>query len=197
MSDNQPDRRSLLRQEGSDLSDASTAIASPTFPHQRHGYHRMNSQGSVDFPNNPPQPSSVSNMEDNIQGLGITGASRSISRVPFGSRISLTPPSPSKPFTPLTSSKNSPMTPQTPGSSKAFLSPAPAWQRYDSGNYTLGAGLDPMQEMDEQDISRGKTSFNDSLDNRDGEDHQNRSTNDDDDNDNKRVLDRLLHNKIC
>lgn len=188
MSDNPPDRRSLLRQESSDLSDSSTAIASPTFPHQRHGYHRMNSQGSVDFLNNPAPNSSVSNMEDNVQGLGITGAPRSINRVRVGSRSSATPPSPSKPFTPSTTAKNSPMTPQTPGSSKAFISPAPAWQRYDSGNNTYAGGLDPMHEMDEQDISKGKTSFHENLENGFSEDHQNIPMNEDDDNDNKRML---------
>lgn len=191
MADNPSDRRSLLRQEGSDLSDTSTAIGSPTFPlpHQRHGYHRMSSQGSVEFANDPAPSSSVRNMEDDV-GLGISGAPRSINRVPVGRRSSLTPPSPSKPFTPSTSAKPSPMTPQTPGSSKAFLSPAPAWQRFDSGTYSFGRGLDPMQEMDEQDISKGKASFNENIDNGYAEDHQHRSTNDDDDNDNKRGLHR-------
>ena len=185
MAGNPPDRRSLLRQEGSDLSDASTAVGSPTFPHQRHGYHRMNSQGSVEFASDPVPKPSVINVEGNVQGLGIMGAPRSINRIPVGSKSSLTPPSPSKPFTPLTSSKNSPMTPQTPGSSKAFLSPAPAWQRYDSGNYTFGGGLDPMQEMDEQNISKGKTSFIESIDNGSAGDQQHWSINDGNDNDNK------------
>jgi hypothetical protein len=187
MSDNPPDRRSLLRQEGSDLSDTSTAIASPTLPQQRHGYHRMSSQGSADFTSDPAPSFSVSNMEDDV-GLGITGTTRSINRVPVGSRNSLTPPSPSKPFTPSTSAKHSPMTPQTPGSSKAFLSPAPAWQRYDSGTYTFGGGLNPMDEMDEQDISKGNPHSNENIDTGYAEDHQRRSTNDDDDNDNKRGL---------
>ena len=47
-----------------------------------------------------------------------------------------------------------------------------------------------MQEMDEQDISKGKASFNENIDNGYAEDHQHRSTNDDDDNDNKRGLHR-------
>jgi hypothetical protein len=51
-----------------------------------------------------------------------------------------------------------------------------------------------MLEMEERDISKGKNSFNDSLDITLGEDLQNRSTNDndndngDEDNYNKRML---------
>lgn len=42
-----------------------------------------------------------------------------------------------------------------------------------------------MQEMDEQDISKGKASFTESIDNGYAEDQQHIPTNDDDDNDNK------------
>lgn len=188
LSDNPPDRRSLLRQEGGDLSDTSTAVASPTFPHLRHAYHRMSSQGSIDLPNDPTPGPSVNNMEDGMQGLGITAAVRSIKRVPVGDRSSITPPSPWKPFTPLTSTKNTPMIPQSPGSPKPFLSPAPAWQRYDSGDHTIDEELAPMQEIDERDISKGKASFNNGLDNGYVEGNQNQAMNDDDDADDKRLF---------
>lgn len=45
-----------------------------------------------------------------------------------------------------------------------------------------------MQEMDEQAIERGKSSFNDSINNGYEEEYQPRSMNDGDDNDNKRVF---------
>lgn len=46
-----------------------------------------------------------------------------------------------------------------------------------------------MQELDEQDISRAKSSFNDSVDIGYEEEHRPGSMNDGDDNDNKRGLD--------
>jgi hypothetical protein len=45
-----------------------------------------------------------------------------------------------------------------------------------------------MDEMDEQDISKGNPHSNENIDTGYAEDHQRRSTNDDDDNDNKRGL---------
>ncbi|KAE9376051.1 hypothetical protein N431DRAFT_543398 [Stipitochalara longipes BDJ] len=166
MSDNEPDRGNLLRQKGTDPSDMSNAITPPRLPHHRHGYHRMNSQGSADFP-----PDRVSNFssngidnDDNTYGLGITARIVSINRVPVGSRKSITsPPSPSKPFTPSTGPRSSPMSPPTPGSSTLLLSPASPWQRHDSGNHTLAGGSSLMEEIDEQDISKGKTPYNESF----------------------------------
>jgi hypothetical protein len=184
MSDNEPARRSLLRQEGSDLSDTSTAINSPQFPHQRHGYHRMTSQGSAEFqPDRAPNLSaSCTDDDDNVYGLGITARAVPISRVPVGSRSTIVPASPSKTLSPSTSAVNSPNTPQTPGSSKALLSPAPAWQRYDSGTYTFGGGL--SLPADEQDGAKSKSPYNDSLEIAYTEEHTPRSINDNDDNDN-------------
>jgi hypothetical protein len=188
-----PDRRRLLSQEASGLSEASTAIASPTFQ-QRHTYHRMSSQGSADFTNDPPPSFSNNNMESDV-GLGILGTVRSINRVPVGSRnsTSTTPSSPSKPFTPSESARNSPMSPQTPGSSKAFLSPALAWQRYDpAGGRSYGGGLNPMHETNEQDISRGRTHFNEGDDNGYPEDLRPRSMNNEDNDNNRRSSRNLV-----
>ena len=184
MADNPPDRRSLLGQEESDLSDPTIAIAAPTLPYQRHAYRRMNSQGSLDLPSPPLPSSSAGNMEDNEQGLGISQAARSITRVPVGGRASPTPPSPWKPFSPSISTKNSPTLPQNPGSSKqAFSSPPPSWQNYGSGNYQFGEGLGPMLEIDEQDISRAKSSHNETPDNGNVEDNQHQPLNDSNDDD--------------
>lgn len=159
MSEREPDRRSLLRHEGSDLSDTSTALNSPSFPHQRHAYHRMNSQGSEDVAPNRALNFSSQGTNDGGEeyGLGIIARPISITRVPVGSRGTITPASPSKSFTTSPSAGNSPMTPQTPGSSKPLLSPYSPWQRHGSGN------LAPMMETDEQDISKSKSPYADSL----------------------------------
>jgi hypothetical protein len=128
----------------------------PSLPHQRHRYTRMNSQGSLDL----PQPESVGQNPQLListveydgqqpQGLGITGQSTSINRVPVGGRASLSPPTPSAPpfTTPSTTARNSPVTPQTPGSIKKLFSPR--IRRTDSGTYTFdGGGLGIMQEED-------------------------------------------------
>ena len=163
MADDPTDHRSPRRQEGSKLSDASTAVAAPTvpiFPHQRHAYRRMDSQGSVEFADLPHRSISpnTSNFEfgssHDEQGLGITAQVVSIRRVPVASRSSVTPPTPSKPFpTHSTDTKNSPLSPQTPGSSRPLLSPS--WQRYESGNYASGSELGTPQDgnMDDQDVS--------------------------------------------
>ena len=174
MPDNEPDRGSLLRHEGTDLFDISNEITPPRLPHQRHAYHRMNSQGAVDFA--PDRSSKVSgsgeDQDENVYGLGITPRIVSITRVPVGSRNTITsPPTPSKSFTPSTGARNSPMSPSTPGSSTQLLSPAPAWQRLDLGNHTLGGGSSLMEEMDEQDILQN---------------------NDDNDNDKKSISESLL-----
>jgi hypothetical protein len=186
MTDNAPDRRSLLRQEGCDLSDASIAIASPSqasVPLQRHGYRRMPSQGSGDFETmiQHPQSNIASNPDSkdseycdrdrNVHSLSIaTARPISIARVPVGGR---TPPALQSPLNPLSSSstgaRGSPFTPQTPGT-KPLLSSA--WQRHDSRDYTYGydgGGPGPMHEepLDGQDITkstRKTTSFQRSLD---------------------------------
>jgi hypothetical protein len=174
MPDNEPDRGSLLRHEGTDLFDISNAITPPRLPHQRHAYHRMNSQGAVDFAPDRTSKFSGSGVDDeeNVFGLGITPKAVSITRVPVGSRSTITsPPTPSKSITPSTGAQNSPRSPPTPGSSTQLLSPAPAWQRFDSGNHTLAGGLSLMEEMDEQDILQN---------------------NDDNDNDKKSIFKSLL-----
>lgn len=145
-----------LRQEGSDLSDLSTAIGSESGLNQRHGYQRMASDVSLDFATN--NLSNVSFLSDDpeppAQGLGISERPMSINRVPVGSRASLSPPTPSMPFhTPNINSNDSPVTPNTPGSSKPLLSPR--FNRPGSDSFTYdGGGLGIMREED--DISRMK-----------------------------------------
>src|SRR6187402_2571615 len=134
MASNPADRRSLLRPEGSDLSDTPTAIGSSSPPHQRHNYRQMGSQGSADFIDPSPRYSSpiptvnaFEPLDQSVRGLGISDrrqSVQSIQRVPVGSRTPLSPPGPSTPFTPSTSAKDSPHTGSTPGSSNPLLYPA-------------------------------------------------------------------------
>lgn len=178
MSDNPTDRRSLLRQEGSDLSNAETIVTGEAISHRR-GYARMSSQGSFEALNKDASQLLANKMQGDEQGLGISGAPQTINRVPVGGRT----PSHSRHFTPITSSISSP---QTPGSSQPFLSPSMPWQRYDTGDNISAGGLGPMEE---QDIGRGKGSLTDSVDPAYEEDQQSRSImNDGEYNDNKGIL---------
>ena len=147
------DRRGLLHPPGSDLSDTSTAVASPptAVPQQRHGYRRK--------PTNDELIPSLSELDQEDvplgysdepqkrnQGLGITGVNRpiSITRKPVGSTSSPQTPNASHSFqlAPDTSSgpRSSPNTPDTatPGSAKPFLSPP--WHGHKSEEYSYGDG---------------------------------------------------------
>ncbi len=151
------DRRGLLHPPGSDLSDSSTAVASPptAVPQQRQGYMRKPTDDELipslseleqeDIPlgysDEPQKP---------YQGLGITGVDRpiSITRKPVGTKSSPRPPSAANSFHPATDSspgpRSSPNTPDiaTPGSAKPFLSPP--WHRHKSEeyNYVYGDGVE-------------------------------------------------------
>ncbi|RDW84840.1 hypothetical protein BP6252_02430 [Coleophoma cylindrospora] len=175
MAGHAPDRRSLLRNEGSDISEASTAIDSPVVkspPHHRHTYHRMASNGS--FNSQHASIHAISEVDEAdeaaegpVRGLGIenvtTGIKASptpIARVPVGAERSSVGTSPmqlgsSKAFS--TISFDSKSSPQTPGSGKPLL-PSPAWARFDDGIYTHGGEADPQQNIQEQDISKGNIS---------------------------------------
>jgi hypothetical protein len=105
------DRRSLLQQEDSGISESSAAIpssnpakspTSPRSPILRHGYQRMDSSPDLGDPvsKSSPKPSIYSFFENDDQGahgLGISDRRTSIQRVPVGSRTS--PRAPSNPFT--------------------------------------------------------------------------------------------------
>lgn len=166
MSTHPSDRRSLLRPEGSDLSDTSTAINSPrpasppSSAHLRHGYHRTGSDVSLGSnlidPSTPPLHNPVG-QDVTAQGLGIFNEPKraSFARRPVGSRASITPPTPSNPF--LDRSEPS------PSISASTASPAsPPWHRYDTP-YD-GPGLRPVTEADEDSMSKGKhSSFQENL----------------------------------
>jgi hypothetical protein len=141
------DRRSLLRPEGSDLSEASTAIASPgaTSPAQQHGYRRMLSD-SVDLTDRIHEEGDIVSQGrvDRSVGLGISGTPRPLStiiqRVPVGAKESPQIPNPPNLLLSDTSYQSpnpaqylgpSPQI-QTPGSSNPLLSPA--WQQQSKDN---------------------------------------------------------------
>lgn len=153
MADNAQDRRCLLRQECSDLSDAS--IASPI--HQRHGYQRMDSQGQYTEPAPTYTSPTISinefgGLDHGSTGLGIREQPVSILRRPLPHQTP-SPETPSNTFTP--SSNRSPA--NAPGSSNPLLSPA--WQRQ-SGEF---AGMGQMRDQGLGDSPR-KATFVDSPD---------------------------------
>lgn len=137
-----------------------------TTTHQRHGYRRMDSQGSV--PLSPDAQPSNSNSDSTIPSIVENGASDSapvmqglgISRMSSTqSRKSPSPPSPSSALQSPTlgSMMTSPATSQRP-----LLSPAWTQDAYYDG---LGQGHARNESTDEVDISRGKISaFTESLD---------------------------------
>jgi hypothetical protein len=180
---NPQDRRSLLRQEGSDLSDASTAIGSPTLAQYRHGYRRMlsdsmdltdRSQPQIDggFYETDISGSSPYNPYDGGVGLGISGtpqptSASSIHRVPVGTKNS-SPQTPGgvKAFQPgHITSLSSGSTPLTPGSSNPLLSPS--WQSNQHQYGYDGGGMGPMygggMQQPPQNHSRS-SSFQNNID---------------------------------
>lgn len=181
------DRRSLLRQENSDLSDTSIAINSPTipFPHQRHAYQRMGSGAQDEYADPAPQytsPTGVGatvrfdSMDDELTGLGIIDRTNTIPRVPVGSRRqSVTPVAPSSAYAPQSqeaarASPNSNSNPSAPNSSNPLLSPA-AWTRqptrHGSGSFAYDTDrIEPLREvsLSDQDIRKKKTAFSESID---------------------------------
>lgn len=200
MASKPPDRRGLLRHEGSDLSEASTVIASPppepSSIFQRHGYHKMGSQDLTD-----PSPRYQSpNLETGAQGLGIShaptrliGSIGSIARrpVPVATKASPSPPTPTNPFFATSPEIRTPNTPASAASSRAPLSPP--WQRYET-QYNRGEGLRAVSEVDEESINKGKhtSAFREDLlstpddFNTDDNSFRGISINDDNDNDNER-----------
>ena len=152
---NPQDRRSLLRPQGSDLSDTSTALPSPptTVPQQRHGYRRkptneelipsLSEPEQEDIPlRYPDEPQRLN------QGLGITGVNRPvlITRKPVSVKSSPQTPSAATSFKSTTDTspgpRSSPYTPDTatPGSAKPFLSPP--WQGHKSEEYSYEDGAE-------------------------------------------------------
>ncbi|KAL3423277.1 hypothetical protein PVAG01_05024 [Phlyctema vagabunda] len=175
MADQLPDRRSLLRQEETDLSEVSTAVESPTVQSlnemHRLSYHRMASQDS--------QVASIfsASEEDNdeqrnVHGLGIMAdrrtSSMSIKRVPVASKADSPKPDQSSPkpshiknFSSF--SFDGKGSPQTPGSANPLLSPA--WVRLESGDYTYGYDGTGKAVDGDRDMPRRKiTSFHEDLD---------------------------------
>ncbi|KAM0154321.1 hypothetical protein ACHAQE_000825 [Botrytis cinerea] len=178
------ERKSILKSRDIDLSDTTTAVASssvstspPKLTHQRHGYRRMDSQGSVQFsPNleNVQKTAPYSTIPLIVEGESSESANMSeglgISRMPTsGSRKSPSPPSPSSGFYSPPIGPASMMT--SPATSTNRLLASPTWTEHN----TYGGGgvfLDVDQgqrrnneSLDEQDISRGRISaFTESLD---------------------------------
>jgi hypothetical protein len=147
------DRRSLLHPSGSDLSDTSTAVASPptAVPQQRHGYRRKptNDELIPTLSELEQEDSPLSYSDDpqrHNQGLGITGVNRpiSITRKPVGAKSSPQTPNAANSFQSATDTsprpRSSPNTPDiaTPGSAKPFLSPP--WHRHRPEEYSYGDG---------------------------------------------------------
>jgi hypothetical protein len=160
MADVPADHRTLLKGEGSDLADASTAIASPAFPQHQHDFCRMDAQVSAEKSDLARRCSSLissittfDGAESEIQGLGITQQPMPMSmatvegRSPIFPRISTKSPS-------INSS------PQTPGSSKSLLSPD-SMQPMSVRNKYGGQGWGPLQEEpeDPQDMSNMRKTF--------------------------------------
>lgn len=178
------ERKSILKSRDIDLSDTTTAVASssvstspPKLTHQRHGYRRMDSQGSVQFsPNleNVQETTPYSTIPLIVEGESSESANMSeglgISRMPTsGSRKSPSPPSPSSGFYSPPIGPASMMT--SPATSTNRLLASPTWTEHN----TYGGGGDFLdvdqgqrrnnESLDEQDISRGRISaFTESLD---------------------------------
>jgi hypothetical protein len=98
------DRRSLPTGERSDLSDPSIAIFFDIFPHQRHGYGRMDSQASVDssgpvtqYSSPIPSITTLEAVERERRGLGITKG-MPIPTAALESQTSLSPQYTSNPY---------------------------------------------------------------------------------------------------
>ncbi|CAG8959610.1 hypothetical protein HYFRA_00001512 [Hymenoscyphus fraxineus] len=164
MSSNSSEYRSLLRHEGSDLSDASTAIDTPqstpsiSFTHRQSVYSGPDSYlASPDLidPRTPPLHHSIEQYAG-VQGLGLSNSPNraSFPRKPARSRAAMSPPSPSNPspspFNPFATppDASSPSSPFTPTS--------PPWQRYDASYH--GPGLQPVNEADEGFLHKGRPS---------------------------------------
>jgi len=163
MSHTPPDKRSLLQQEGSEISELSTAnVSQISTSSQPNGDDRMDNRYSFEFaPHDPPPTLSIEHepeyargperSDSKDSGLGISGRPMSIERVPVGERTGFTPPTSSSPFlTPLTSARSSP---QILGSTKPLL--PPRFPTQESRTIAFGSSLETMAEED--DISRMKT----------------------------------------
>ncbi|KAI9646576.1 hypothetical protein NHQ30_004571 [Ciborinia camelliae] len=183
MSGNIAERKSVLKATEIDLSDTNTppAIASfsisqgpPKLTHQRHGYRRMDSQGSVQFSpylDMAPESTAYSTISSMAESDHSESANMSrglgISRMPTtGSRKSPSPPSLSSRFnSPAIGSgslMNSPATSQNP------LLASPNWTEdntYGGGYLGFDQRHVRNESLDEEDISKGKISaFTESLD---------------------------------
>lgn len=193
MSSSPAEQKSILKVREIDLSDNSPSVgvasssvskSLPKSTHQRHGYRRMDSQGSVHFsPDLETASESISFstvpliVEDESSDPANMSQGLGISRMPTsGSRKSPSPPSSTNEFYSPTIGSRSLMT--SPATSQNPLLASPTWTE----NNTYGGGggggfgsdgpyLGPDQRhtrnesLDEQDISRGKISaFTESLD---------------------------------
>ncbi|APA07965.1 hypothetical protein sscle_03g027350 [Sclerotinia sclerotiorum 1980 UF-70] len=183
MSPSPAEPKGILKASEIDLSDTTTAVSSsslsqniPKLSHQRHGYRRMDSQGSVRFsPNIESAPEDTpystiplivegdSNNSANMsQGLGISRVSTS------ASRKSPSPPSPSSGFYSPPIGSGSLMA--SPATSQNRLLPSPSWS--ENNTYGEGGGYSGQDQrhtrnesLNEEDISKGKISaFTESLD---------------------------------
>jgi hypothetical protein len=156
---NSQDRYSLLRPQGSDLSDSSTAAASPptTLPQQRHGIRRKQANDELtpslseleqeDNPLGYPDESQRRN-----EGLGIAGVNRpiSITRKPVGAKSS--PQTPSTANSCQSATDTSPGPRSSPNAENTFFSPPQ--QKHNSEGYSHGDGADG-----DLSISVSSTSF--------------------------------------
>ncbi|KAB8300070.1 hypothetical protein EYC80_000304 [Monilinia laxa] len=186
MSSNLAEEKSILKLREIDLPDSenntSVGIASssvsrspPKLTHQRHGYRRMDSQGSVLFSpllESTPGSSSYSSIPLIIEGdhpdsSNMSSQGLGISRVPTtGSRNSQSPPSPPSRFNSPPIGSGSSMV--SPATSQNPLLASPNWPEKNTGGGGF-AGLDQKhtrnESLDEVDISRGRISaFTESLD---------------------------------
>jgi hypothetical protein len=202
MSNQAHDRRSLLREENSEIPDNSIAIESPILPNpnQRHAYQRMGT--SEDDETDPaPQYTSpggvgatvrFSTIDDELRGLGIIQRTNTIPRRPVGtSRESVSLVSAVDTVSPVNTPPPTRPAPTAPNSSNPLLSPV-AWTRHEGDRspyenyrspyeeerdhaYDMDR-IEPMRSLsfEDADIAKKKATFAESIDVafRDSADHR-------------------------